>query len=56
MKYARSALHELSHSTTMTWFMHLDRTYLPSQSNPLKTYSEAPWLPGCMGATTVHPN
>ncbi len=30
----------------MTRFMRLDRTYLPSQSNPLKTYSEAHQEPG----------
>jgi len=38
-----SALHEPSHSTTMTRFMRLDRTYFPSQPNSFKTCSEAPW-------------
>ncbi len=34
--------HELSHSTAMTQSIRLDWTHLPSQSNPLKTCSEAP--------------
>jgi len=44
VKYAHSALHELSHSTTMTQLMRLDRTHFPSQSNSLETCSEAPLI------------